>query len=457
MQQNEFYVFNVNPLTSLKVTVKRRHDSNGMTGAKLKITPQIAGNVVAPAEQTTPAGGDCTFKRLRQDSYKIEVALDDSAKAKYELEETAVVHPLDMTRNPDERVLWARHVVHLRLKYTDPDKTIRAFPKDFPVKVLFDDATSVDLKVLDDSGYFKFEVADAAKKKFTLKFDSTKTRYLVHPSRAMPDPNDTSPAARKDPPKTKLFEDPSEEQLLEWTTDDKKFFALPKTWALVHSTWTQADVTVKADGQIDVGEGAGTVDKPAELTLEPKFQYVRFEFHDRKFGGVDEPHADKRVSIPPIVLKGSRESNDAGAPINPISGSHDATSNWMIHPDDGDTACQVLPWIKLKDDAGMALPKFNNKMLLELGWKNAFVESTGKAAGDRKIIVLPPDDARRKPGKNRPQYYDLPEAWKSKWYYTRLSDENKNKFFDKFLSADDPCPAVMPRHSVAIRSPVRRD
>lgn len=49
VQQNEFYVFNVEPLTSLKVTVKRRHDSNGMTGAKLKITPQIAGNVVAPA------------------------------------------------------------------------------------------------------------------------------------------------------------------------------------------------------------------------------------------------------------------------------------------------------------------------------------------------------------------------------------------------------------------------
>jgi len=434
--ENEFYSFTLDPLRPLKVVVKRRDNSKGVKDAKVTIAAGKAGNEIATKVQTTPVGGDVTFPRLRQDTYKLQLELDATAKGRLEPELLTDHHVMDMALNPNEHVFWVRLVIHLKLKYKDPDQTVRHFPKDFPVTVAFDDGTSKDLQVLDDEGYFKFEVEDAAKKTFTLKFDSTKARYLVHPSRAVPDPN--APSGRKDVPKTKVFEDPSDDDLLAWTTDDKKFFALPKTWALIHSDWTQTDVVVKADGQIDIGDGVGAADKPAELSLEPKFQYVRFEFHDRKYGGLDEPHAGARVSIPPIVLKGSRESTDAGAPINPISGTHDTISNWQINPGDGATACQVLPWIKLKDNAGTALPKFNNKLLLEFGWKNAFVESTGKTAGDRKIIVLEDADPRRKPNKHRPQFYDLPEVWKSKWYYTRLSDENKNKFFDKFLAANDP-------------------
>lgn len=436
--ENEFYTFVLDPLRPLKVIVRRRHDSAGVANAKVKLTPGKSGNKVATPELTTANPGEVVFKRLRQDTYKVQVEFDDPGKAKYELEESDISHVLDMSKTQDELIVWVRLVVHLRLKYLCPDTKLRHFPKDFPVTVVFDDNTTRDLKVLDDEGYFRFEIDDDKKKKFTLKFDSTKTRCLVHPAREVPDPTVTSPGARTDLPKTKVFEDPTDEQLQEWTLDGKKLFALPKTWSLVHSEWTQTDVTVAANGQITIGSGVGEVGKPAELTLKPKFQYVRFEFHDRKYGAVGEAHDGKRVAIPAIVLKGARESDDAGAPLNPISGTHDAVSNWVVNPTDAANACQVLPWVKLKDDAGAALPKFNKKLLLEFGWKDGFVQSSGKEATDRKIIVIPPGDDRRKPTKDRPQYYDLPEVWKSKWQYTRLSDSAKDKFFDLFLAADDP-------------------
>ena len=82
-----------------------------------------------------------------------------------------------MGKNPDEHIVWARLVVHLRLKYLCPDTKSRHFPKDFPVTVAFDDATTQDVTVLDDKGYIKFEIADDKKKAFTLKFDSGKARY----------------------------------------------------------------------------------------------------------------------------------------------------------------------------------------------------------------------------------------------------------------------------------------
>ena len=436
--ENEFYTFVLDPLRPLKVVVKRRHDSKGVEQAKVSLAAGKTGNTVATPSQTTPNSGEVTFNRLRQDTYKVSVALDDTRKKKYELEEAEHHHPLDMSRNPDELIVWARLMVHLRLKYLCPDTKTRHFPKDFPVTVVFDNGKTADVKVLDDEGYFKFPVEDGAKK-FTLKFDSGKARYLVHPRREVPDPgNAGGPGARDDLPKTKVFEDPTEDQLREWTTDNKKFFALPKVWSLVHAEWDVADVVVNADGKVDINDGVGEDDKPAVLTLKPKFQHVRFEFHDRKYGAIGDAHDGKRVGLPAIVLKGCRESTDAGVPVNPVSGTHDAISNWQILPGDAAKSCQVLPWIKLKDDAGAALPKFNNKMMLEFGWKDGYVHSTGKEAADRKIIVIPAGDDRRKPDKNRPQFYDLPELWKSKWYYTRLSDPTKDKFFDKFLAADDP-------------------
>ena len=415
--ENGFYTFTLDPLTPLKVVVRRRHDSQGVPNAKVTVTAGKAGNTVQTPEQTTSGPGEATFARLRQDTYKLAVELDDPGKAKYELEKVEDHHVLDMSKNPDEHVLWARLVIHLRLKYKDPDDTVRHFPKDFPFKVVFDDGKVKDVKVLDDAGYFKFEIEDAAKTKFTLKFDSPDLRYLVH---------EENKAAAE------LKVKPSEDDLFALGDVGKQYFALPKTWQLAQSAWDATNVVVPSDGQIVIpGDGIGTPSAPGELTLKPKLQYVRLEFFDRKYGHKD--HNKKPVSIPAVALKAVR---DAPANGDVAAGSHDAISNWIIDKADVDNACQCLPWIITKTVAGADLPQLNNKLMFEFGKENAFVYSTAPAT--RKIVVLPATDTKRKPTRDRNQYYDLPKLWKSKCYYTRFSDKTKNKFFDELAAADDP-------------------
>ena len=419
--KNDFYSFNVDPLTKLKVTVKRRHDSNGFQGGKLKLKATTVGNTPAKTDDTTPAGGDVTFEKLRQDTYEVLLDLDETQKKKWECDEPKVHHPLDMAKNPDEIVIWVKLIIHLKLKYTDPDATERFFPKNFPITVAFDGGGTKDLKVLDDAGYIKFDIP-AGKTKFTLKFDSTKVRYLVHEKdKAIPD----------------VVEDPTDADLRKLTDAGKQFFALPKTWSLVQSAWTPTGVVVPVDGQIVVpADGIGTSDAPATLNLKPKLQYVRFEFFDRKYCA--DKHANKRVGIPPVVLKAARDTSAAGVPQNPVAGTHDVISNWTVDKTDNDAACQCLPWVITKKLDGGDLPKLNKKLIFEFAQDDAFVHSAGDKAADRKIVVLADTDAKRKPTRDRNQYYDLPKVWKSACYFTRFSDPAKNKFFDELAATDDP-------------------
>ncbi|MDP1532733.1 MAG: hypothetical protein Q8L92_04050, partial [Rubrivivax sp.] len=419
---HEFYTFVVDPVTPLKVVVKRRTDKNGITGATVKLTAGKAANAPSNAEKTTPAGGEVTFDKLRADTYKLVPILDDTVKAKFELEKTEEHHTLDMSKNPDEHVIWAKLIIHLRLKYKDPDDTVRAFPKDFALKVVFDDAKEVDLKVIDDKGYIKFEVADDIKKKFTLKLDAGKVRYLVH---------------EKDMPAAELKEDPDGPALDALSDAGKQFFVLPKVWSLVQSKWATQGITVAVDGQVDIPavDGIGTEAAPAELTLEPKLQYVRFEYFDRKYCAAK--HTNKPVGIPPVVLKASRDSTAAGVPQNPLAGTHDVISNWLVDKTDNDSACQCLPWVITKKTDGADLPKFNNKLLFEFARDNAFVHATGDKAAERKLIVLAGADDKRQPTRDRNLYYDLPKVWKSACYFTRFSDPTKNKFFDELAALDD--------------------
>jgi hypothetical protein len=421
--QNEFYVFTVDPLTKLKVVVKRRHDSNGVPGTKVTIEAGQAGNNPAVKEQTTPAGGDVTFTRLRQDSYQLKAELDDTARKKYELVKADEHHVLDMAGNPDEVVLWARLVIHLKLKYKDPEDTVRCFPRDFPVQVVFSDNTTQDLKILDDEGYFKFPVDDDKKTGFTLKFNpGAVVRYLVHED-------------GKETPE--LVSDPDETALQTMSKAGKKFFLLPNAWSLAHSTWVDG-LAVPQDGKILIpSDGLGTSDAPSVLTLQPLLQYVRLQFHDRKYGRVD--HARKQVHVPALTLRAARTCDDTtGAPVATTAGPYDACSNWMLDKADNAKGCQVLPWIITKDDTGTDLPKLNNKMLLEFGVTNGFVVSNG--AADRVIEIIPTGDARRQPNKDRHKYYDLPALWRSKCYYTRLpggdADPSKNRFFDELTETE---------------------
>lgn len=434
------YPFQIDPVAPLRVIV-RRADKPNVTVKGVKV--DIVGAVSQPATKTGTTGdtGEFKFPKLTKQKYTVTATLDDAARKQFRLEdkdpqkwqanETATQeYELDPSKADNQVVFTVARFVNLTLQYRDPEGKIHPFPKDFAYNAVFDDkskalwfnATSKAKeapKVLDDKGNTQFDLENG-KTTFTLDFESAKVRYLVHP---------------KAPAKVELLEDQDDEKLRQLTLAEKQFFALPLKLSLVTSPWEAKDVTVPQNAQIAVpADGALTTDKPGQLTLAPKIQYVRFEFYDRKY--CLEKHGKKPASIPPVVLKGARKSTAAGAPDGPVAGSHDTISNWAIDKTDAAKACQGLPWVVTKKDDGTDLPKFNKEMLLEFGWEKGFVHSESDTV--RKIEELAPNDAKRNPSKDRDQYYDLPKLWKSKCYYTRFKDAAKNKFFDDLAVADDP-------------------
>jgi len=430
----EFYIFELDPLTSLEVTVERSdRDGLGVKGAKVSLS---GANGLEVAKNTLGDDGKVLFEKIPLDSVKLTLALEGAAKERFHVNEAFAEQTrsdaiaakrtvaLDRKKAKNETKFVASPLIYLKLQYLDPEDQVHDFPKGFEVKVVFTPSdASKDFKVLDDEGHLRFE-PDKDQTHFTLKFDSDKVRLLNHVQGKLT---------------TELLLDHTEQQMQELTRYGKRFFALPKKWSLMHAAWKAEDITVPKDGKIAIPvDGVGTESIPGRLTLLPKLQYVRFQFHDRKFGKSVE-HAKKQVHIPPVILKAARLCDDTtGAPQNPIAGTHDAVGNWMLDKADNAKGCQVVAWVVTKDDAGDDLPKLNNKMLLEFGWENGYVISAG--ATDRKIETVAATEARRKPGKARHALYDLPKTWRSKCYYTRLpggdTDALKNKFFNE-LTEDE--------------------
>ena len=423
----EFYVIELEPLTTLEVTVARSdRDGLGVKQAKVTLT---GANGLNLTETTAGDDGRVLFTKLPVNEVNLALALEGETKNRFHINEafaeqtrsaadtaTRVV-ALDRRLVENKSKFVVTPMIFLKLLYKDPEGTAHNFPKDLDVSVVFTPGDiSKDLKVLDDDGHLRFE-AENGKTHFTLKFDSTKLRLLSH----------TTGQA-----KAELLADQTEQQMHDLTTAGKQYFALPKTWSLVHAAWTAEAVTVPKDGKIAIpAEGVGTESAPGKLTLLPKLQYVRFQFHDRKYGHPD--HAKKQVHIPAVTVKAARQCDDTtGDPVTPIAGSHDALSNWMLDKADNAKGCQVIAWIVTKNDTGDDLPKLNNKMLIEFGWEDGFVRSQG--AADRIIERLADTDVLRKPGKDRRDLYDLPKQWRSKCYATRWGVNIK--FFDELTEGD---------------------
>ncbi|MFH0727356.1 MAG: hypothetical protein V2B19_13590 [Pseudomonadota bacterium] len=363
--------------------------------------------------------------------YTLELILTDEHKRKYVIENEYKDAPGKRFGNDPFLIRLEFRRVYLQLLYKDPDGTVRPFPKDFPVTAVCSDPGSVteQLKVIDNKGNLNFQL-HPDKKKFTLMAGDDKSWYFVF-KRA-----DSNAPWVPDTPPLKEVPNDSDAELRSMVLNRKRFFRLPKAWSLAVCEWrSEEGLAVGRNGLSDLpAVGVCTKERPGKLTLLPKVQYVRFEFHDRKYCISD--HNKKRVGIPPIVLKGARGSTSAG---QPVAGTYDAISNWMVDESDAANACQSLPWIITRKGDGADLPKLNNKLLLEFGMENGYVHST--RADYRKIDVLDPGSpkaAKRKPGKDRNQYYDLPKHWKSRCYFTRFSDPAKNKFFDELRDADDP-------------------
>lgn len=407
---DKFYLMEVEKLSSLKVTV-RRSDNNAAVG---KVMIRISG-LEQKNLRTADNTGEASFKPIRGGNYTIETVLEgDHARMFRRPEIQNVDVPAGTDGTVEIRLEPLR--VYLQLVYQDPEAQAHFFPRGFPVSVVFNDNTKRDLQVADDNGNLDFGI-EACKSSFTLKFESAQVRCLVHEK---PDTNNLT---------AQVLQNQSDDQLRDLTLAGKRFFSLPKKFALATSRWEAERATLSAAGQITIpadGNGVGTRTAPARLILKPQFLHVRFEFFDRKYG--HKNHTDKRISIPPIVLKGTRDCD------NGTSASPDTVSNWQVQRADAFKACQALPWILTKKEEDLTvLPKLDKKLLLEFGWPEGFIAS--ESATERKIEKIPAGNAKRKPSKDRPKYYDLPGVWKCKNYYTRLSD-GTGKFFDVITDAD---------------------
>lgn len=300
--------------------------------------------------------------------------------------------------------------VYLQLFFTDPEKQKRAFPKDVPIEIRYKDGSKEEVKTLDD-GKIAFS-AETSKESFVLAFEYEKLHYIVC----------------EKPGAAKSIAFVPEDEITDKIDKKHRVFSLPLKWTSAQADWAAdgyADYTDGTFGKLEsAGDAIGSNAKPVSMTLDPHWHYCRFIYFNRYYG--HSHHKDKSISIPPVLLKGSRKSAD-GESANPF----DMVSNWTINTSDLYNACQCVPWILTKDTDDAELPDLDKDMLLEFGFTGHFVVST--AADTHAIEAL---DAATVPiDTDRPKKYDLPKLWKSRNQYVRFSDGN-GKFGDT-LTADD--------------------
>lgn len=420
------HIVYIDGIAPLKVVVRRSDKKNEfIKGARIEVKAAEAGGF--QGEKTSDDKEPAVFEKLKVSTYTVSLSLSESDKDKYKIDNSPVQnYTLDLNKkeNKVEFTVTPFLRVYLKLLFTDPEKNKRVFPEKVPVRLVPESGASIDAIVGKDGVLYSnnnpwAEVPRSAKS-FTLDFKQDKANYIVCEKRNA----------------AKTQELVAEADLAAKITAGHRVFRLPTgNWTLKNSDWEpEGSIPAYKKNQCKFADldNMGTTigsskDNPARLLLNPHWQFYRFEYFDRCYGHSD--HGDKRISIPPIMLKGVRKC-PGGSSTN-----YDAISNWTTGNDDKQLL-QCLPWIISKKDDGSALGKLDKDMLLEFGQKNTFVFS--KSATEREIQKLDPsgtDKDKLKPGPNRTKYYDLPKLWKSKNYYTRLSG-GSGKFFDELTEAD---------------------
>ena len=299
--------------------------------------------------------------------------------------------------------------VFLQLFYKDPEDNKKPFPEDLPVIVVFPDGTTQDETTLKD-GKLKFLV-ERDKKSFSLKFETA---------------NDIFFSYSKTDDRTKSVFEPETADL---QNNGEKIFKLPLKWSVRNSKWevkntddfTDPDFVNIEEKKKNIGSEGGFV----EMVLNPNWQYVRFEFFDRAFGHSDHNHS--RICIPPVFIDCFKKepSSDSDKP--------ETRSSWIINDDKLEDTVLCLPWIIQKTDGGNSDPKPDNKILFRIKTDpGTFIHSVD---GKTRKIENVKEAEKLKPGLDRLKFYDLPELWLSKKYFTRFKDQD-GKVFETLLQSD---------------------
>ncbi len=334
--------------------------------------------------------------------------------------------PESIANGQDQHVdLFIRHPlwINLEFKFKDPEKKVFKFPKDFPIQVW--NTAQVFEKKTDEKGRLSFEL-DRKYDWITLKFGNGPVFFNC---------------ADGKPDKCELKVEADRKALI---AAKAKFFSPPDTWSLLESIWAFSEQPKFIDGTAAYKDTEGKIylykdpgnnwvrrigekDAPITLTLDPNWQFNRFEFFDRYYGHSD--HAHKRIHIPPVVVDGMWVSG--GKAVREGSG------HWVLNPKSAPDTVLAVPWIRQKTDKGVKAEKPDKDSYLTIKTA-AGTYSVSSDASTRATEVIPGGDKRLNPGVNRLKIYDLPEKWESLKYWTRFGKEpsQTGKFWKDWTAAD---------------------
>jgi hypothetical protein len=306
------------------------------------------------------------------------------------------VVPIDPNNLPRNRC-----VLHLRLAYLDPvaGQPDHPFPKDLPLRLTFDDGSTQDEKLGDD-GKLRV-VLDRRKKHAKLSLKPDQATFVGSASSATP----------AEEPRDKFAALDALQSLL-----DKAYrvFQLPAETTLRNAEWKNLPAGADTDG-LDIDQPKiGAPDSPLTLVLDPHWQHFKLLYHDRRLL--------QTLSLPPIVV----EAFDGDVTGDPAS-----RSNWLTDPQ----GSQAMPWILRRNADDSARNKPDDKISLRFRTApSTFVDTSAGTVGGRKLVTggSPPADALVVRGEKssvkfdqanaaRLSFYDLPEEWRSKGQFVRLS------------------------------------
>jgi phosphodiesterase/alkaline phosphatase D-like protein len=293
--------------------------------------------------------------------------------------------------------------VFLKLVYKDPEGNDRLFPKNMPVEVEFGQGPTKTRKIK-ANGHLEFE-AHPDQRYFSLRFGMGTVHYI------------RSKAGAAGADTESLKDQPGAEKKA--IKKGARYFRLPPDWRLKNAIWAVTGGGAGGahyDGgnyRFDVGAyHIGADAARVQLQLDPKWQFLRFEYFDRFYGHGGAGHNEERVSIPAIGIEGfAVRMGQEGAVPDP-----DTHSNWMVQTASRLGACHALPWIlQRRDNLSNNLQPKPGCLLQFTQPANTYVYSETVDKRELKEVTGKELRARGK----RLKYYDLPVLWKSQGYYTR--------------------------------------
>ena len=350
-----------------------------------------------------------------------------------ELYNSDIYDPIPIPVNPMPIPSGEQIIVSLKLAYTDPEGVERNFPENFPVVVEFPDVEypedTPQNEQVGANGLLTFRVL-REKKSFTLRFLFSATHFIASPPRA----------AGTGQPEELI----TSSQVKDYHDRDHRLFSIPLDWSLARSDWKVEDTPghtpdyYKDPNFTDLENIDGNIGSdaaPVETLLNPHWLYLKFLYFDR-FLKYD-------MTIPPIVIEGFSQASATG-------GTPETQSNWVV----GAEECQCLPWIIQKDVSGASSPKPDGNILVQFRTAaNTFIDSSGSSP---RLVTKGAGGSSADPGLNsgdsvstnfdlpsgeRLKFYDLPEVWKSRTYFTRQSAGTgstavKQDLFEKLVTGD---------------------